>query len=180
MLKQRQCEIFPHKSDRSVHKQDISEIQFDSVPVSGCKNTDFDIDFVGLITKNDEINNSLNSCLGNKPVIQISSAKSNSGNGVKCYRSKSVSPSRLTVPHPFKMTLRYVPSILYSSVKIAKVCCFSKREEKEHTMNELFNGHQHFVNKEPDDELKVSTTHSIPLTSRIPLYDRIVAEKAHK
>lgn len=163
MLKQRQCEIFPHKSDRSVRKQEISDIHFDSVPVSSCKNTDLDIDFAGLITKNDEINNSLNNCLGTRqPVIQINSAKSNnSGNGVKCYRSKSVSPSRLTVPHPFKMTLR---------------------EEKEHTMNELFNDHQHLLenDKELDDEIKVSTTHSIPLTSRIPLYNRIVAEKAHK
>lgn len=106
MLKQRQCEIFPHKSDRLALKHEISDIQCDSVPVSSCKNTDLDIDFAGLITKNDEINNSLNNCLGNKPVIQISSAKSHSGNGAKCYRSKSVSPSRLTVPHPFKMTLR--------------------------------------------------------------------------
>ncbi len=106
MLKQRQCEIFPHKSDRSVRKPDTSDVQCDSVPVSSCKNTDLDIDFAGLITKNDEINNSLNNCLGNKPVTQISSAKRNSVNGMKCYRSKSVSPSRLTVPHPFKMTVR--------------------------------------------------------------------------
>lgn len=104
MLKQRQCEIFPHKIDRS--KPEISDIQFDSVPVSSCKNTDLDIDFAGLITKNDEINNSLHNCLGNKPVIQISSAKSGSGNGIKGFRSKSVSPSRLTVPHPFQMTVR--------------------------------------------------------------------------
>lgn len=108
MLKQRQCEIFPTKIDRSVHKQEIPEIQCDSVPVSSCKNTDLDIDFAGLLNKNDEINNSINTCLGNKPVIRINSAKSNSyGNGVKCFRSKSVSPSRLTVPQPFKMTQRY-------------------------------------------------------------------------
>lgn len=106
MLKQRQCEIFPHKSDRSVRKQEVPDIHCDSVPVSDCKNTDLDIDFAGLITRNDEINYNLNNYLGNKPVIQVSSAKSNSGNGVKCYRSKSVSPSRVTVPHPFKMTLR--------------------------------------------------------------------------
>lgn len=111
MLKQRQCEIFPHKSDHSPHKHEFSENHCDSVPVSSGKNTDLDIDFAGLITKNDEINNSLNNCLGNKPVIQISSAKSYSRNDVKCYRSKSVSPSRLTVPHPFKMTLRYSFSI---------------------------------------------------------------------
>lgn len=50
-------------------------------------------------------------------------------------------------------------------------------------MNELLNDHQHFIDtrdKELDDEVKVPTTHSIPLTSRIPLYDRIVAERAHK
>lgn len=106
MLKQRQCEIFPHKSEHR-SKAEISDIQFDSVRVSSCKNTDLDIDFAGLVTKNDEINNSLQNCfLGNKPVIQISSAKSASGNDTKCYRSKSVSPSRLTVPQPFQMTVR--------------------------------------------------------------------------
>ncbi|KAJ6640193.1 Protein FAM161A [Pseudolycoriella hygida] len=161
MLKQRQCEIFPHKSDRQVLKQDIPEIQCESVPASSCKNTDFDIDFAGLLTKNDEINNSLNNCLGNKPVIRINSAKSSSGSGGKCYRSKSVSPSRLTVPQPFKMTLR---------------------EEKEQKLNELLTDHQQLLDNDKDltDEIKISTTHDIPLSSRIPLYDRIVAEKAHK
>lgn len=49
-------------------------------------------------------------------------------------------------------------------------------------MNELFNDQKHSLDndKELEDEIKVSSTHSIPLTSRIPLYDRIVAEKAHK
>lgn len=134
MLKQRQCEIFPQKSDHSVRKQEISEIHFDSVPVSSCKNTDLDIDFAGLITKNDEINNSLNNCLGTKqPVIQISKAKShNSGNGAKCYRSKSVSPSRLTVPHPFKMTLRYF-TLKFSLKKNMKIfVVFLKGREGAH------------------------------------------------
>lgn len=117
MLKQRQCELFPDKSDCSARKWNTSDNQYDSVSVSSRKNTDFNIDFAGLLTKNDELNKSLNKCLGSsKPVIQINSAKSNYGNvGVKPYRSKSVSPSRLTVPQPFKMTLRYFFNIFYLS-----------------------------------------------------------------
>lgn len=70
---------------------------------------------------------------------------------------------------------------MVQKIKVLKIITVLQREEKEHTMNELFNDHHFFDNdKELDDEIKVSTTHSIPLTSRIPLYDRIVAEKAHK
>lgn len=59
-----------------------------------------------------------------------------------------------------------------------KLSFLVKREEREHTINDL---QQFFDNdKELCDEGKLSTTHSIPLTSRIPLYDRILAEKAHK
>lgn len=47
-----------------------------------------------------------------------------------------------------------------------------------HTMSDpqhLFDNDKEFY-----DEGKLSTNHSIPLTSRIPIYDRILAEKAHK
>lgn len=109
MLKQRQCEIFPKKELHSKPKQIPPEIQCDSIPVSSCKNSDLDIDFAGLLTKNDEINNSMNNLLGDKPVVQVNSARINGDeSGLKCYRSKSVSPSRLSVPHPFKMTMRYL------------------------------------------------------------------------